>query len=244
MIQIRRRIKSTEAYLRVVYYQKPEAADIGSPLCFWDWCSVNSLGMRVWVKTSAGLPCMQTFWIKTCTFCGTRNRVTLLKSGFCSRCKRNLNFDWSKFRQDQRQHGTHPQRRSAQSLQFKCLNCKTDLRIPSPLRLNYEYACPECRTMFSFQQASVTPMVLLVIPSGGFSTGKVHPDKIKSALRAMHLNEAEDGSQVTSAYRELMKVYHPDKLIFMGEEVRKIAEEKSKTINTAYQELKTYFGLN
>lgn len=46
---------------------------------------------------------------------------------------------------------------------------------------------------------------------------------------------AED---IKAAYRRLVNRYHPDKLQHLGEEFREVAEEKFKTIQSAYQTLK------
>ena len=42
--------------------------------------------------------------------------------------------------------------------------------------------------------------------------------------------------QIHEAYRAQIRQYHPDKVASLGEELRALAEEKSKAINTAYQE--------
>ena len=48
-------------------------------------------------------------------------------------------------------------------------------------------------------------------------------------------------AEIKAAYRELSKQYHPDKVNHLGEEFRKVAEEKMKEINEAYQHLKKRF---
>jgi len=47
--------------------------------------------------------------------------------------------------------------------------------------------------------------------------------------------------EIKSAYRKLSMQYHPDKVNHLGEEFRKVAEEKMKEINIAYQQLKRKF---
>ncbi len=44
--------------------------------------------------------------------------------------------------------------------------------------------------------------------------------------------------EIKNAYRKLSKEYHPDLVGHLGEEFRKVAEEKMKDINLAYQHLK------
>ena len=45
---------------------------------------------------------------------------------------------------------------------------------------------------------------------------------------------AED---VNRAYREQMKLYHPDRVADLGEELRRVAHEKTVAIQRAYEEL-------
>jgi len=48
--------------------------------------------------------------------------------------------------------------------------------------------------------------------------------------------------QIKSAYRQLSMKYHPDKVNHLGEEFRKVAEEKMKEINAAYNYLKNNYS--
>ncbi|MBN1440426.1 MAG: J domain-containing protein [Anaerolineales bacterium] len=45
-------------------------------------------------------------------------------------------------------------------------------------------------------------------------------------------------SEITSAYRKLAQMYHPDKVAGLAPEYKEIAEKKMKQINAAYQTLK------
>ena len=49
-------------------------------------------------------------------------------------------------------------------------------------------------------------------------------------------------AEIKAAYRKLSMQYHPDKVGHLGEEFRKVAEEKMKEINNAYEFLKKRFG--
>ncbi len=44
--------------------------------------------------------------------------------------------------------------------------------------------------------------------------------------------------EIKKSYRKLSMQYHPDKVNHLGEEFRKVAEEKMKELNAAYQHLK------
>ncbi len=56
------------------------------------------------------------------------------------------------------------------------------------------------------------------------------------------LEPGADFDQVKSAYRKLSMQYHPDKVSHLGEEFLKVAEEKMKELNEAYQHLKKKFS--
>ena len=45
--------------------------------------------------------------------------------------------------------------------------------------------------------------------------------------------------EIRQAYRRLISQYHPDKVASLGEELRTLAETKSKDITTAYREAMT-----
>jgi DnaJ-class molecular chaperone len=48
--------------------------------------------------------------------------------------------------------------------------------------------------------------------------------------------------ELISAYRKLVKMYHPDKVAGLAPEYRDIAERKMKNFNSAYQKLKETIG--
>jgi DnaJ like chaperone protein len=49
-------------------------------------------------------------------------------------------------------------------------------------------------------------------------------------------------SEIRAAYRKLSMQYHPDKVGHLGDEFKKVAEEKMKEINQAYEFLKRKYG--
>lgn len=56
------------------------------------------------------------------------------------------------------------------------------------------------------------------------------------------LQPGVDFEQIKKAYRKLSMKYHPDKVGHLGEEFRRVAEEKMKEINAAYQHFKKKFN--
>ena len=63
-----------------------------------------------------------------------------------------------------------------------------------------------------------------------------------NAYLALGTTPAAAESEIRSAYRKLAAQYHPDKVINLGEEFAKVAEEKFKLINQAYDEIRRERG--
>jgi len=53
-------------------------------------------------------------------------------------------------------------------------------------------------------------------------------------FEVLGVSETADLAQIEYAYRVKISQYHPDKVAQMGEDIRQLAEAKSKDINTAY----------
>ncbi len=60
--------------------------------------------------------------------------------------------------------------------------------------------------------------------------------------QVLGLSASATFAEIKAAYRKLSMEYHPDKVAHLGEEFHKVAEEKMKEINGAYQYLKKKFG--
>lgn len=59
------------------------------------------------------------------------------------------------------------------------------------------------------------------------------------------LDVAEDAdlAEIERAYRTKMSQYHPDKVAQLGEDIRQLAEAKSKDINAAYETARRLRGM-
>lgn len=68
--------------------------------------------------------------------------------------------------------------------------------------------------------------------------GEISEDKYYAILG---LAPGAEFSEIKAAYRKLSMQYHPDKVGHLGDEFRKVAEEKMKEINNAYEYLKRKF---
>ncbi len=59
------------------------------------------------------------------------------------------------------------------------------------------------------------------------------PRAVKSALTTLGLGESLDLELARKAYRKIVQSYHPDKVAHLGPELRRVAEAKTKELNTA-----------
>jgi len=64
------------------------------------------------------------------------------------------------------------------------------------------------------------------------------PDQAARHYATLGLEKGADQETIKKAYRKLSMQYHPDKVRHLGEEFQKIAEEKMKEINAAYDYFK------
>ena len=60
----------------------------------------------------------------------------------------------------------------------------------------------------------------------------IHPLVPWNVVLEVSINASQE--EISDAYRQRMKEYHPDKVAFLGREIRDVAERRSKEINNAY----------
>ena len=63
-------------------------------------------------------------------------------------------------------------------------------------------------------------------------------ENTESAYKILGLDSKSNNSEIKLAYRKMAAKFHPDKVAHLGEEFIKVAEEKFKAINDAYQKIK------
>jgi len=64
------------------------------------------------------------------------------------------------------------------------------------------------------------------------------------AYKILEVDAQVSDEEVKKAYRKMAKKYHPDKVSYLGEEIKQKADEKFKKINEAYEVIKKERGLN
>lgn len=64
-----------------------------------------------------------------------------------------------------------------------------------------------------------------------------------SAYTILGIKHEATEEEIKTAYREMAKKYHPDKVSHLGEDVKKAAEEKFQSVNEAYETIKKERGI-
>lgn len=67
--------------------------------------------------------------------------------------------------------------------------------------------------------------------------------QVDDAYTILGIDPSASDEDVKKAYREMAKKNHPDKVSYLGEDVRKAAEQKFQEINNAYDKIKKQRGM-
>jgi len=65
------------------------------------------------------------------------------------------------------------------------------------------------------------------------------PDRTAEAFATLGLSPGASAADIKKAWRDLSKEHHPDRVTHLGEELRKVAEDRMRRINAAYDTLKS-----
>jgi DnaJ like chaperone protein len=168
---------------------------------------------------------------------------------------RSLSRDKEQKLPDQEHHADEPgeesgrEHRDIRTAAFDCIVCGSRLRV----RLkpaDATYRCPACKSEYKTVHADGEPPVLLVMPvspqytkssKGSANRRRTLPSEVRAALLVLALKEDATFEQVRQAYHEAVKQYHPDKVAHLGPELRKVADLKTKEINSAYVILEEFY---
>ena len=65
-----------------------------------------------------------------------------------------------------------------------------------------------------------------------------------AAYKILEISPDATDTEVKKAYRKMAAKFHPDKVHHLGEEFQKMAEEKFKSLNEAYGQIKKERNMN
>ena len=180
-----------------------------------------------------------------CAKCGAR--TSFLKD-YCNPCLDALGSKKSQQPNEKPHSASDPQKQDSSTIYalFQCLNCKADLRAPLS---NGSCRCPRCKLSFHVKKVNSTPLAFIIIPENSFTTSTNNnanarrsvPPAVRSALHVFNLDETATLNDAKKNYRDLVKSYHPDLVSHLGPDLKKVAEAKTKEINSAYNILEKYF---
>ena len=128
-----------------------------------------------------------------------------------------------------------------------CLQIKTHMDHPSRLQMIH--------ILFGLSQADghVHPLEVKVIHTISNYLGISGNDfesiqamfykNTSAAYKILEITPDATDNEVKKAYRGMASKFHPDKVHHLGEEFQKMAEEKFKSVNDAYQQIKKKRGV-
>ena len=69
-------------------------------------------------------------------------------------------------------------------------------------------------------------------------------EDMDAAYRILEIKASVSNDEVKKAYRKMANKYHPDKVAYLGEDIRKAAGEKFRKVKNAYDTVKKNRGMN
>jgi len=76
------------------------------------------------------------------------------------------------------------------------------------------------------------------------SVKALYSDNLEAAYTALEITPDATDEEIKKAYRKMAIKYHPDKVSYLGDELKNQANEKFQQLNAAYEKIKKARGLN
>ena len=128
------------------------------------------------------------------------------------------------------------------NLQDVCYQIKSHMDMPSKLQLiHILFGLSNADNQIHKNEIDVILNIsnLMGIKDADFNSIKAMFIKdTKAAYEVLGITNTQTNQEIKNAYRKMATKYHPDKVSHLGEDFAKFAEEKFKSVNDAYQQIK------
>ncbi|MBD0831391.1 molecular chaperone DjiA [Aestuariibaculum sediminum] len=127
-----------------------------------------------------------------------------------------------------------------------CMQIRQMMQHPSRLQLvHFLFGIAKADGVVTESEVSVihTMAGYLGISSYDFESIKaMFYESTDNAYKILEIDKTATNNDIKQAYRKMAKKYHPDKVLHLGEEHRKGAEEKFREVQKAYEQLQKERG--
>ena len=128
-----------------------------------------------------------------------------------------------------------------------CYQIKTHMDAPSKLQLiHILFGLSKADNEVHIDEINMIEQIATLIGVGtsDFESIKaMFVPNTESAYKILGVANTVTDKDVKLAYRKMASKYHPDKVAHLGDDFSKVAEEKFKSINDAYQKIKKERGM-
>ena len=128
------------------------------------------------------------------------------------------------------------------NIQEVCYQIKSHMDMPSKLQLiHILFGLSKADNQIHKNEINVISDIanFIGINNSDFNSIKaMFVTDTKGAYEILSASQSQTNEEIKSAYRKMATKYHPDKVSHLGEDFAKFAEEKFKSVNDAYQQIK------
>jgi pyruvate-formate lyase-activating enzyme len=169
---------------------------------------------------------------------------------FCPLCRGHLEqgvFQEVKKTATNTFHKKKPKQQDVEPFIFKCTFCHKSIRLAFPFKSTI-FRCTNCDNMYNIQSPKSKKEIYVIIPE--VTTKRTYndppkqqpvPEKVITALYLFDLSTNISLTTLKSTYKKCMLEYHPDRVAHLGADLKKLAEEKTKQYNEAFNIIQKYF---
>ncbi|MHB8132446.1 MAG: J domain-containing protein [Mobilitalea sp.] len=128
---------------------------------------------------------------------------------------------------------------STQKVEIECKTCKAkiEFRIVDSFDVFY---CKKCKAIYSIEINNNKEININLVKKGQYLT-----KDIIEAIKILNIEKDNIKEEIIKhAWKKQLDLYHPDKVNNLGEEIKKVAEERTKEINSAYNKIRIWIKEN